>query len=93
MSAGTEIIQEALRKIGAHSEVSPASAESILVGKSALNSMLEMWLSKGIDFGFAPLDAPGDDLSEPPDTRNGISSNLAIMRLAMEGAFETTVTG
>lgn len=64
--------------IGAHSVVSPASAESILVGKDALNSMLEMWLSKGIDFGFAPLDAPGDTLSDPPDVRNGIISNLAI---------------
>ena len=78
MSTGTDIIQEALRKIGAHSDVSPASAESILVGKNVLNSMLEMWLSKSIVIGFSPLDAPGDDLSEPPDTRSGITSNLAI---------------
>jgi len=78
MSDGTTIIQKALQRIGAHSVISPASSEAILVGKDALNSMIEMWLSKGIDFGFAPLDAPGDDLNEPADTRNGIISNLAI---------------
>lgn len=79
MSTGTDIIQKALQEIGAHSVVSPASAESILAGKDALNSMLEMWLSKGIDFGFSPLDAPGDTLDEPPDVRNGIISSLAII--------------
>ena len=79
MSDGTSIIQKALQKIGAHSVISPASAEAILVGKDALNSMIEMWLSKGIDFGFAPLNAPGDDLNEPADTRNGIIFNLALI--------------
>lgn len=78
MSTGTDIIQKALQLIGAHSIVSPASAESILTGKDALNSMLEMWLSKGIDFGYSPLDVPGDALGEPPDVRNGIISSLAM---------------
>jgi len=40
--------------------------------------MLHTWLTKGIDIGFTPLDAPGDELSEPADTTNGIKSNLAL---------------
>ena len=78
MSTGTKIVQDALRKIGAHSKTSPADAESLELGKDALNSMLEMWLSEGIDFGFAPLDNIGDDLDEPRDVTNGIVFNLAI---------------
>ena len=78
MTIGTSIIERALQKIGAHSVISPASAESLAEGKDALNSMLEMWLSEGIDFGFAPLDAIGDDLDEPRDVTNGIVFNLAI---------------
>ncbi len=78
MSTGTEIIKEALQGIGAHSIISPASPASIELGKKKLNSMLEMWLSKGISIGFTPLDVPGNELNEPPDTRNGIISNLSI---------------
>jgi len=78
MSTGTEIIERALQGIGAHSIVSPASPSSIVLGKEKLNSMLEMWLSQGIDIGFTPLDAPGDELSEPNDTKNGIIANLSL---------------
>lgn len=78
MSTGTVIIQRALQGIGAHSHVSPASPESIVLGMEKLNSMLEMWLSQGIAIGFTPLDVPGDDLNEPNDTKNGIIDNLSL---------------
>lgn len=79
MSTGTEIIKDALQKIGAHSVATPANPEAIEAGRKALNSMCEMWLSEGIRFGFTPLKVPGDDLNEPADARNGIVFNLAIM--------------
>tara|TARA_R110000796_G_scaffold163505_2_gene280436 strand:- start:6084 stop:6470 length:387 start_codon:yes stop_codon:yes gene_type:complete len=58
--------------------MSPASPESIEIGRNYLNSMLEMWLSEQIKIGTTPLDAPGDELNEPDDCRNGIISNLSI---------------
>lgn len=78
MSTGTEIITSALREIGATSVVSPPSPESIVVGLKALNSMMEMWESRNILTGAMPLEKPGDELNEPPDTTNGIINNLAI---------------
>ncbi len=78
MSSGTEIILDALAEIGAHSIASPAQPGAITKGRDKLNSMLQSWLNKGIDLGTIPLDAPGDELSEPSGARNGIVSNLAI---------------
>lgn len=78
MTIGTDIIKRALQKIGAQSNIAPASPESIELGMKILNSMLELWLSQNIQIGFTPLKAPGDELNEPPDTTNGIISNLAI---------------
>ena len=78
MSSGTEIIQAALRRIGAHSKVAPASADSISIGRDALNSMLELWLSQSIFLGVVPLEVPGSELSESLDMRNPIIDNLAI---------------
>lgn len=78
MSTGTDIIEEALQEIGAHSAIAPASPASIVLGMKRLNSMLETWLTKNIAIGFTPLEVPGDELNEPADTRNGIISNLAI---------------
>ena len=40
--------------------------------------MLQLWLSQGIDLGIVPLDAPGDELGEPLDSRNAIIDNLAL---------------
>lgn len=78
MSSGTTIITRALQSIGAHSIVSPAAPESIVLGMEKLNSMLEMWLTLGIDLGTIPLEKPGDDLGEPSDTTNGIINKLAL---------------
>jgi len=78
VSTGTDIIRDALSEIGAVSVVSPPSPESIEAGRKKLNSMLELWLSKNIVLGTRPLDAAGDELGEPEDTRNAIVTNLAI---------------
>lgn len=78
MSTGTEVIQDALRLIGAHSTVTPADAESILLGMTMLNSMLQRWTSQNIDIMTTPLEVPADELSEPADTRNAIVENLAL---------------
>ena len=79
MSSGTEIIQEALGEIGAHSVASPAPAESVSVGMAVLNSMLQQWFDIGIDLGIMPLKNPGDELGEPMGARMGIVKNLAIV--------------
>jgi len=78
MSAGSVIITDALKLIGAVKRGQSINEEDIITGRDALNSMLHTWLTKDIDIGFTPLDAPGDELSEPADTTNGIKSNLAI---------------
>ncbi len=78
MSTGTVIIEAGLKVIGAHSIVAPADPESVVVGMDTLNSMLQVWLSQGIDLGIVPLSAPGEELSEPLDTTQAIIDNLAI---------------
>lgn len=78
MSIGTEIIEDALKTLGAHSIVSPPDPEAISVGLRVLNSMMELWQSRGILVGFVPLKVAGDDLQEPIDARNAIISNLAL---------------
>ena len=78
MSSGTSIIEDALKRIGVHSVVVPASPEDIASGKDALNSMLQLWISWGIRIQVVPLDAPGDELSESIDIRNAVVDNLAL---------------
>jgi len=78
MSSGTSIIQKALRKIGAFSPVLPSQEDSTIIGRDALNAMLQQWLSEGIDLGIPPLDAPGNELNEPRDSTNAIVNNLAL---------------
>ena len=55
MSDGTTLIQSALKLIGAHSIYAPADAESIEVSLGTLNSMLQLWLSQGIEIVNANL--------------------------------------
>tara|TARA_R110000782_G_C14819205_1_gene413832 strand:+ start:33890 stop:34336 length:447 start_codon:yes stop_codon:yes gene_type:complete len=78
MTTGTDIVQKALKKIGAHSIAAPAASETVVEGADALNSMLQTWTSQGIVLGIVPLDAPGDELGEPNDATNAIISNLAL---------------
>lgn len=86
MSSGTEIVKSALRLIGAHSIAAPADPESIVIGKDTLNSMLQGWLSTGINMGTTPLEVPGDELNEPIDARNGITYNLAVLLYSNYGS-------
>lgn len=78
MSTGTQVAQDALACIQANSTAAPASAESIVTTVRLLNSMMELWLSKGIKIGFTPLDVPADNLNETADSYNAIIYNLAI---------------
>ncbi len=78
MSTGTEIIQDSLKKIGVHSIVQPATPEDIIESMDILNSMLQLWISWGIDIQTVPLSEPADDLSEPLDAKNAIIDNLAL---------------
>ena len=78
MSSGTSLVKSALKKIGAHSIMAPADAESIEEGFKTLNAMLQLWLSEGINLGINPLQAPGDEVDEPADTTQAIIDNLAI---------------
>lgn len=81
MTTGTVLVQNALKMIGAHSVVSPANVEAINDGGVTLVSMLEMWLTEGVNIGFTPPAAVGNDINEPPDTTNGITTNLAVLLL------------
>ena len=78
MSSGTFIVQSALQEIGAHSLASPAPPEVIENTANRLNKMLQRWFSWGIKIAFTPLEAPGDELSEPADTTEAIIFNLAL---------------
>lgn len=78
MSTGTALIQDAARLIGAHSIVAPIDSDSIEVGFVALNNMMALWLSQGIDLQHVPLEVPADEMAEPGDTRNAIIEQLAL---------------
>ena len=78
MSTGTEIIKDALRAIGAHSLAQSAPPEAIEIGMNFLNNMMQLWRSRSIMIETVPLQVPGDELSEPADSRNAIVFNLAI---------------
>jgi len=78
VSTGTDLIQGALRQLQAHSEASSASAGTIVIGKDKLNSMLQLWVSQGIAIEITPIDAVGDEVSEPQDATNAIILNLAV---------------
>lgn len=78
MSTGTNIIEDALRKIGAHSAVSPAEPETVVEAMETLNSMLQLWRSWGILQNLVPIDKPSRELGEPADARNAIIDNLAV---------------
>ena len=78
MSSGTYIVKRALQKIGAASAVSEPSPEALDTGFGALNSMISMWTSLGIDTGATKLSVIADELNEKEDCRAAIISNLAI---------------
>lgn len=88
MSTGTKVVQRALGHIGVHSPLQPASPEALDVGKDTLNSMLASWLDDwGIDMGTVPLNAIGDELSEPLGATNDIQYNLAMaLKIDFPGA-------
>ena len=83
MTVGTKIIQNGYKKLGVHSIVSEAPQEAIEDGKDILNSMLQKWEDLGIKLGIVPLDAVGNELSEPISVRNAIESNFAIAAASM----------
>ena len=83
MSAGTTIVQAALRQLQAHSEASSASAATLVIGKDKLNAMLQLWISQGILLETTPISSVGGEVSEPEDALNGIILNLAV-ELEME---------
>lgn len=78
MSTGTALVQDAARLIGAHSINAPIDSDSIVVGVTALNNMMQLWLSQGIDVGHVPLEVPASEMAEPGDTRNAIIEQLAL---------------
>jgi hypothetical protein len=78
MSTGTKLIQNALKKLGVFSIVKPTNPEQLEDVKDSLNSMLARWQDDGIECGAVPLNAIGDDFSEPLGLTNVFEDNLAI---------------
>lgn len=84
MSAGTEVVQRALKHLGVHSPLKPAAPETLEEGKNTLNGMLAMWRDRfSINMGTVPLNAIGDELSEPLGAKNEIEYCLAISMAPM----------
>tara|TARA_R110000782_G_scaffold257913_1_gene347423 strand:+ start:782 stop:1216 length:435 start_codon:yes stop_codon:yes gene_type:complete len=79
MSTGTYIVTSALQKIGAHSVLKQADPESLENGRKALNSYIAQLYDNDIDIGAVPLQALGDELSEPMGATNYIVANLALL--------------
>jgi hypothetical protein len=79
MSTGTYIIQRALAKIGAHSKLKPANADSLENGRGVLNSYIAGLQDDNTDTGAVPLKAITSELSEPLGITNYIVDNLAIL--------------
>jgi len=79
MTIGTVLIEDALRRIGAHSIASPAEPETIVDGMDILNSMLQNWMSWGLNIQTIPIAEPGEEVSEPIDAKNAIIDNLAVL--------------
>ena len=78
MTIGTKVLRGALRKIGAHSAVSPAEPDTLVEAMDTLNTMVQMWRSQGLIMDILPLKTPGGQLGEPADSRNAIEDNLAL---------------
>ncbi len=79
MSSGTSIIEDALKRIKVVSVAVPSSPEQVTDGLVILNSMIQLWSSKGIKLGTVPIETAGSDLNEPIDARSAIVDNLALM--------------
>ena len=79
MTTATIIIKRALQKIGASSSVSEPDPEAVQTTFEALVDMLEDWAAQCIEIGVTIPTVPGDDLGEIAGTRNGITSNLAVL--------------
>lgn len=78
MSTGTKIVQTALFKIGKYSPLKPTNPETLEEVLNALNSMTAEHLDDCIDYGAVPLQALGDEYSEPQGMFNTITNLLAI---------------
>ncbi len=78
MSAGTFVIEESLKLLGAHSLVAAADNETMTSAMHRLNGMIQRWESEGIKTGATWLEASGDELNEPMDATNAIIDNLAL---------------
>jgi hypothetical protein len=78
MSTGTKIVQNALKQLGVYSPVKPTNSESLEDVKDLLNSLRSRWEDDGIKTGAVPLNAIGDEFSEPQGLTNTFVFNLAI---------------
>lgn len=78
MSAGTDIIISAMKKISVYSPALPTESSNITDGMVSLNGMIDRWYGDRINMKVSPLKAPGGELSEPADAKIGIIANLAL---------------
>lgn len=84
MSAGSEIIEEALLEIGVSSPFVKTNPESLAICFKKLNGMVAFLQDKNINTGAVPLEDPGQELGEPLGARNAFVSMLAV---AVAGSF------
>lgn len=79
MTTGTELVQDALQKIGVHSPLQPASPEALQAGFKRLTSMIAEWQDDDIETGAVPIEVIGDDVCEPLGAKNAIIYQLALL--------------
>ncbi len=79
MSTGTDIVTRAMQRIGAHTVLKPANPVALENGMMVLNSYISELQDDNTDTGAVPLNAIGDELSEPQGITNHIINNLSIL--------------
>lgn len=79
MSTGTALINDALKTLGVKSVQSTQSPEALEIGRKVLNSMTQLWRSRGIFVGLTPIAEAGNEVGEFSDSRTAVVFNLAIL--------------
>ncbi len=78
MSSPHSLIDKALKKIRATSEVNPATEDQVAEGFDELRAMMAEWRDKGIDVGVMDFESASTEIGEPRGATYPIMVCLAV---------------